>query len=180
MFDLTDFPLRNGKHCGYQLIRGTLAAYATGCSFCVFCDARCPDLIEAWYLPLFPLRFLEVQGLGESTPGNDARAAAQLNDIEVQFDKQPDENRFIRSDEASFVKYGIPSLAFKFGWLPNTFNDWIKTRYHRPSDDANQSLSLAGVVQFDHALATLATRIANTIGRPSWYPESFFSTFPKP
>ena len=58
---------------------------------------------------------LEVQGLGESTPGNDARGAAQLNDIEVQFDKQPDENRFIRSDQASFVKYGIPALAFKFG-----------------------------------------------------------------
>jgi hypothetical protein len=53
------------------------------------------------YSPLFPLRFLEVQGLGESKLGNDARAAAQLNDIEVQFDKQPDENRFIRSDQAS-------------------------------------------------------------------------------
>jgi len=89
------------------------------------------------YLPLFSLRFLEVQGLGESTLGNDARAAAQLSDIEVQFDKQPDENRFIRSDQASFVKYGIPALAFKFGWLPDspeqkTFNDWIHERYHRP------------------------------------------------
>jgi len=34
---------------GYQLIRGVLAAYATGGSFCVFCDARRPDLIENWY-----------------------------------------------------------------------------------------------------------------------------------
>jgi hypothetical protein len=30
------------------------------------------------YLPLFPLHFLEVQGLGESTLGNDIRAIAQL------------------------------------------------------------------------------------------------------
>ena len=59
------------------------------------------DLNMDMYLPLFPLHFLEVQGLGESTLGNDARAAAQRNDIEVQFDKQPDENRFIRSDQAS-------------------------------------------------------------------------------
>jgi len=33
----------------YQLIRGVLAAYATGDSFCVLCDARRPDLIENWY-----------------------------------------------------------------------------------------------------------------------------------
>ena len=33
----------------YQLIRGVLAASATGGSFCVLCDARRPDLIEKWY-----------------------------------------------------------------------------------------------------------------------------------
>ncbi len=31
------------------------------------------DLNMDMYLPLFPLHFLEVQGLGESTLGNDAR-----------------------------------------------------------------------------------------------------------
>jgi hypothetical protein len=45
-------------------------------------------------------------------------AAAQLNDIEVQFDKRPEQNRFIRSDQASLVKYEIFALEFKFGWLP--------------------------------------------------------------
>jgi len=34
---------------GYQLIRGVLAAYATGCSFCVLCDARRPEMIEKWH-----------------------------------------------------------------------------------------------------------------------------------
>jgi Restriction Endonuclease associating with ARP len=33
----------------YQLIRGVLAAYATGGSFCVLCHARRPDLIENCY-----------------------------------------------------------------------------------------------------------------------------------
>jgi hypothetical protein len=40
----------------YQLIRGVLAAYATGASFCVLCDARRPDLIENWYSVLRAVR----------------------------------------------------------------------------------------------------------------------------
>ncbi len=33
----------------YQLLRGVLAAQAEDANFCVLCDARRPDLIEAWY-----------------------------------------------------------------------------------------------------------------------------------
>lgn len=139
------------------------------------------DLNMDMYLPLFPLRFLEVQGLGESTLGNDARAVCQLNDVEVQFDKQPDENRFVRSDQVNFVKQGIPALAFKFGWTPDspeekTFNDWVKTRYHKPSDDLNQPVDKVAAAQFTVILAQLATRVANEQPRPSWYPESSFSS----
>ncbi len=138
------------------------------------------DLNMDMYLPLFPLRFLEVQGLGESTLGNDARAIAQLNDVEVQFDKQPDENRFVRSDQVNFVKQGIPALAFKFGWTPDspeqkTFNDWVRTRYHKPSDDLNQPVDKVAAAQFTLLLAQLATRIADAPATPAWYPESSFS-----
>lgn len=139
------------------------------------------DLNMDMYLPLFPLRFLEVQGLGESTLGNDARAVCQLNDVEVQFDKQPDENRFVRSDQVNFVKQGIPALAFKFGWTPDSaqeklFNEWVRTRYHKPSDDLNQPVDKVAAAQFTLVLAQLATRVANEQPRPSWYPESRFST----
>lgn len=138
------------------------------------------DLNMDMFLPLFPLRFLEVQGLGESTLGNDARAVCQANDVEVQFDKQPDENRFVRSDQVNFVKQGIPALAFKFGWVPDspeqaTFNDWVKTRYHKPSDDLNQPVDKVAAAQFTDLLAQLATRVANAPDRPAWYPESSFA-----
>ncbi len=88
------------------------------------------DLNMDMYLPLFPLRFMEVQGMGESTLGNDARAAFQRTTWRCSIDKQPDENRFVRSDQVNFVKQGIPALAFKFGWTPDspemkTFNDWV-------------------------------------------------------
>src|SRR6202042_2912757 len=137
------------------------------------------DINMDMYLPLFPLRYLEVQGLGESTLGNDIRGVAQLNDVEVQFDKQPPQNRFIRSDQASFVRQGIPGLGFKFRWTPDSpeqkiFNDWIPDRYHAPSDDLAQPVDTVAAAQFTHIIAQLAFRVANESNKPAWYPESFY------
>jgi hypothetical protein len=49
VFDSGELMMSGDVVPGYQLIRGVLAAYATGGSFCAFCDARRPDLIEHWY-----------------------------------------------------------------------------------------------------------------------------------
>jgi len=48
VFDPGDF-MMSAVIRNYQLIRGVLAASATGGSFCVLCDARRQDLIENWY-----------------------------------------------------------------------------------------------------------------------------------
>ena len=133
-------------------------------------------------LPLFPLKYLEVQGLGESTLGDDVTAVAKSVGVTVQADKQPDHNRFIRSDQYSFIKQGVPSLAFKFGWLPGTpeekkFNDWYKERYHGPADDANQPVDLVGAAQFNALLTKLALRVADEPQRPAWEADSFFRRF---
>lgn len=61
VFDPDDLPMRNGRVLGYQLIRGTLAAYAIGCSFCVLCDDRRPDLIEPWYAVMRAVRSFELR-----------------------------------------------------------------------------------------------------------------------
>lgn len=61
VFELADLPVRNGKHCGYQLIRSTLAACALDSSFCVLCDARRPDLIEVWFRILRAVRPFELR-----------------------------------------------------------------------------------------------------------------------
>lgn len=49
VFDATELPRAGEVFASYQLIRGTLAAHATGGSFCVLTDARRPDLIEKWH-----------------------------------------------------------------------------------------------------------------------------------
>jgi Zn-dependent M28 family amino/carboxypeptidase len=47
------------------------------------------DLNMDMFLPLFPLKWLEVQGLDESTLGNDVRASAKAAGVNVQADKEP-------------------------------------------------------------------------------------------
>jgi hypothetical protein len=140
------------------------------------------DLNMDMFLPLFPLKYLEVQGLNESTLGEDIRAVCAEAGVQVQADKQPDHNRFIRSDQYSFIRKGVPSLAFKFGWLPGTpeekkFNDWYKERYHGPADDLSQPVDLAGAAQFNAILEKLALRVADETERPRWKAESFFKRF---
>jgi hypothetical protein len=48
-------------YAGYQLIRNVLAAYATGCSFCVLHDQRRPDLREAWFQVMAAVRSAEMR-----------------------------------------------------------------------------------------------------------------------
>src|SRR5207245_1496443 len=56
VFDREDLMMSGDAIRGYQLIRGVLAAYATGGSFCILCDARRPDLIENWYAVMRAVR----------------------------------------------------------------------------------------------------------------------------
>ena len=49
VFEKKQLPQSDTHYFSYQLLRNVLAAHATQNSFCVFVDARRPDLIEAWY-----------------------------------------------------------------------------------------------------------------------------------
>jgi hypothetical protein len=140
------------------------------------------DINMDMFLPLFPLKYLEVQGLGESTLGGEIRAACQRAGVEVQADKEPDRNLFIRSDQYSFVKQGVPALAFKFGYIAGSpeatlAKDWLRNRYHAPSDDLNQPLDKVAAAQFNRILLDLGEHVANAPERPHWNENSFFKRF---
>jgi Peptidase family M28 len=140
------------------------------------------DINMDMFLPLFPLKWLEVQGLNESTLGDDIRVVAGAAGVMVQADKEPNRNRFIRSDQYSFIKKGVPALAFKFGYIPGasedkTFQAWYKDRYHGVTDDLTQRVDLAGAAQFNSILKNLVLRVANAPDAPSWKPNSFFRRF---
>jgi Zn-dependent M28 family amino/carboxypeptidase len=140
------------------------------------------DINMDMFLPLFPLKYLEVQGLGESTLGGEIRAACQRAGVEVQADKEPDRNLFIRSDQYSFVKQGVPALAFKFGYIAGSpeatlAKDWLRNRYHAPSDDLNQPVDKVAAAQFNRILLDLGEHVANAPERPHWNENSFFRRF---
>jgi hypothetical protein len=61
VFEVSDLPSGEGKYRGYQLIRGVLAAHATGRDHCVLCDARRPDLVEMWYRIMRAVRDYELR-----------------------------------------------------------------------------------------------------------------------
>ncbi|HEX4275171.1 MAG TPA: M28 family peptidase, partial [Bryobacteraceae bacterium] len=120
----------------------------------------------------------------ESTLGDDIRAVAGAARVEIQADKDPNANRFIRSDQYSFVKKGVPALAFKFGWIPGspeekTFRDWYRDRYHGVADDVNQPVDRAAAAQFNSILLALLERVANAPHPPQWKPDSYFKIFAK-
>jgi len=142
------------------------------------------DINVDMFLPLHPLKYLEVQGVQESTLGSDIREVAKSNGIEVQTDKEPERNLFIRSDQYSFIRQGVPALAFKFGYVPGSpeeklHKEWLKNRYHAPSDDLNQPVDKEAAGRFDEVILQLIERVADEEGRPQWNADSFFKRFQK-
>lgn len=140
------------------------------------------DINVDMFLPLYPLKVIEVQGLTESSLGEQVRAAARSLGVDVQTDREPDQNRFIRSDQYSFIRNGIPSLAFKFGYEFGSPEqkirlDWIRDRYHKPSDDLNQPVDIAAAALFNRVMSVLIERVADDPARPRWTSDSFFKRF---
>jgi len=134
------------------------------------------------FLPLYPLKVLEVQGFAESSLGESVRVVARELGVEVQTDREPEQNRFIRSDQYSFIRRGVPALAFKFGYEFGTQDEktrlaWVRERYHQPSDDLNQPVDLEAAAKFNRVIMALLRRVADDAARPAWNADSFFKRF---
>ncbi|HYL04954.1 MAG TPA: M28 family metallopeptidase [Thermoanaerobaculia bacterium] len=147
--------------------------------------ALAADLNVDMFLPLYPLRYLTVEGLDESSLGDDARAVGAAAGVEVVPDRFPDRHSFIRSDQYSFIRRGIPAVAFSFGAAPGSpeekmKKDWLTNRYHAPSDDVDQPVDLPAAARFNRLILALAERVANAEARPAWKPTSFFRRFALP
>ena len=134
------------------------------------------------FLPLYPLKALTVLGETESTLGGDVRAVAAAQGIGVLPDGEPDRNLFVRSDQYSFIRVGVPSIALMFAHAPGSpedkiITDWNHNRYHSPQDNLTQPVDREAASRFNAYLDALILHVADAPARPAWLPGSFFRRF---
>jgi Zn-dependent M28 family amino/carboxypeptidase len=141
------------------------------------------DINVDMFRPLVPLKLLTVLGLAESDLGEVARQVAESDGVSVQPDPQPLRNVFVRSDQYSFIRHGVPALAMDVA--PTTpeqkqiFQDWLTKRYHAPSDDLDQPVDLAAAGKYEEIIRQLLVKVADDPQRPQWKADSFFRRYAK-
>ena len=140
------------------------------------------DINIDMFLPIVPLKFLEVKGLEESDLGDRAAAVAASFGVKAIPDQEPLRNRFIRSDQYSFIVRGIPAVKMDVGFLLGSpeqkiFKDWLTNRYHAPSDDLNQPVDLSAAALYEEIIRRLLVDSANNLARPEWKHDSFFRRY---
>ena len=131
------------------------------------------DVNTDMFLPIFPLKIVTVYGLDESDLGDMIRQVAAKENVAVQPDPEPLRNIFIRSDQYSFIREGVPSLAMKVGFEKGSPEEaiekkWLTDRYHAPSDDLNQPVDLAAAAKFEDLVRGLALDVADADQPPHW------------
>jgi hypothetical protein len=136
-----------------------------------------------------PMLSIEPLGANHSTLINQVNVAAKFLDLEVQPDHMPEQVRFVRSDQYSFIRMGIPALHVKFGLktknpnfdLRKHIDVWTNTHYHKPSDEfRDASFNFASAATYVKLNFLIGYQVANTTERPSWVKGDFFGeTFGK-
>ena len=121
-------------------------------------------------------------GAEDSTLDAAVQRNASRMGLKVSPDPEPDQHYFVRADEYSFVRQGVPSLFISEGEEARDpkidgkkfSEEWIATRYHAPSDDMNQPMDLDASVEFMQLDFLVGYDIAEDPQRPAWKPGNFF------
>lgn len=134
------------------------------------------------FMPLMPAQRIMVNGLEESDLAADALRVGEALGMGVISDPEPEENRFIRSDQYSFILRGVPALSLKIGFTRDSREHEIvkqfrATRYHFPQDDVEHPIDRVAAVDFMRFYGRLVGEVADRVTRPKWNRDSFFRRF---
>ena len=130
----------------------------------------------------FPVNDVHAFGAEHSTLLEPAQEATKLLGMKLTPDPKPEEVRFIRSDQFSFVVEGIPAVAFKAGTLSSdpsidgdaALDGFLKNHYHQASDDLSLPYSSEGAERFARAGLVMGLIVADADARPRWVENDFF------
>ncbi|WP_410221871.1 M28 family peptidase [Pedobacter sp.] len=129
-----------------------------------------------------PLLSITALGAEHSTLINPVNEAASYMGLTVEPDPEPNENRFVRSDQYSFIKEGIPALHVKYGNktadgknnLDVFVKEWRAKYYHKPQDDINGIFDFDAGRKYAQLNFLIGYLVANDIERPHWNPGDIF------
>lgn len=131
---------------------------------------------------LYPVADLVAFGSQHSSLQSVAETAASDEGFFFSADPLPEENLFMRSDQYSFVKRGIPAVYLIPGFNSTDdaidgealFRDHLKNHYHQPSDDMTRPIHWESAVRFARAHTRMGYAIATEPQRPRWNEDSIF------
>ncbi len=136
-------------------------------------------------MPLLVGPMLDFVALGaeHSTLGPVARRAASAEGYVLSPDNMPEEVNFIRSDQFSFVRQGIPSLYVIGGYrsrlkdtdVDSLVREYFKNHYHQPSDDVSLPLHYPTAAAFTRMHVRMAMELGEAQDRPRWNRRDFFA-----
>ncbi len=133
-------------------------------------------------LMLAPLDQIIAFGSEHSTLEAAVADAAAVNGFTLIPDPKPEQRLFVRSDQYSFVRRGVPSIYLVPGANSTDpeidgeqlVEDFVENHYHRPSDDLSQPVDWPTAERFSRTNLLIGLIVANEDERPSWNEGSFF------
>jgi len=130
---------------------------------------------------LYPLADLVAFGSENSSLQPVADAAAAAEGFVFAPDPLPEETLFVRSDQYSFVKVGVPAVYLVPGFNStdkdidgeSLYRAHLTKHYHEPSDDLGRPVHWDSAVRFARAHARIGYVVASEERRPTWNEGSF-------
>ena len=131
---------------------------------------------------LWPMEDVVARGSEHSTLSVPVHEAAARLKIDVSPDPYPEQVLFIRTDQYSFVKQGIPAVSLSSGKKSSNPKvkpeeiraTWIATRYHKPQDDMNQAFDFESGAKYACYSFFLGYIVAQRNDKPAWNAGDFF------
>jgi len=129
-----------------------------------------------------PLLSAVALGAAHSSLQQPVEAVCRYLGIGLEPDPEPEQNRFIRSDQYSFVREGIPALHLKYGNktadgqnnLNTLVQQWRARYYHKPQDEINGTFDFKAAKTYVQLNFLVGYQIAQQPNRPTWNPGDFF------
>ena len=133
-------------------------------------------------LLLFPVADVVAFGAEHSSLAGPVETALGLEGFAMTPDPMPEEVIFVRSDQFSFVRQGVPSVFLVPGYQSTDpdidgaaiATEHRKTHYHQPSDDNSRPVDWDSALRFARANVRIGMAIAAEDERPTWNEGDFF------